>query len=105
MDRPRPHDVRTDTTLLQICSPCSDQRSNSSLTRGVNAEGGCTLNTRNRAVENDRAAIPQQGQSLLYGEKRSSHIDVEEFVEMLFCDGPEGNKFANAAVGKNNVAC
>jgi hypothetical protein len=30
-------------------------------------------------------------------------IDVEQLVEMLFGDGPEGNEFANTGVGENNI--
>src|SRR5580700_10644168 len=59
IDRTRTNNVRADTTVLQICSPGSDERADCSLTRGVDAEGGSTLNTRDRAVENDRATILQ----------------------------------------------
>src|SRR5258707_2285928 len=90
-------------TVLQISSPGSHQRADCSLTRGVDAEGGGTLNTRDGAVENDRATILQQRQCLLHRKQRSSYIDVEQLVEMLFGDGPEGNKFANAGVGENNI--
>src|SRR6266851_7138732 len=90
-------------TVLQICSPGSHQRADCSLTRGVDAEGCGTLNARDRAVENDRATIPQERQCLLHCKKRSPYIDVEQLIEMLFGDGPKGNKFANAGVGENNV--
>src|ERR1700731_585994 len=90
-------------TVLQICSPGSHQRADCSLTRGVDAEGCGTLNARDRAVENDRATIPQERQCLLHRKQRSPYIDVEQLVEMLFGDGPQGNKFANAGVGENNV--
>src|SRR6202171_6285623 len=90
-------------TVLQICSPGSHQRADCSLTRGVDAEGGSTLNTRDGAVENDRAAILQERQCLLQRKQRSPYIDVEQLVEMLFGDGPERNKFANAGVGENNI--
>jgi hypothetical protein len=39
----------------------------------------------------------------LHGKQRSLHIDVKKFVEVLFGDSAEGNKFANAGVGENNV--
>src|SRR5258708_1248281 len=90
-------------TVLQISSPGSHQRADCSLTRGVDAEGGGTLNTRDGAVENDRATILQKRQCLLHRKQRSPYIDVEQLVEMLFGDGPEGNKFANAGVGENNI--
>src|SRR5882762_3487403 len=90
-------------TVLQICSPGSHQRADCSLTRGVDAEGCGTLNARDRAVENDRATIPQERQCLLHRKQRSPYIDVEQLVEMLFGDGPKGNKFANAGVGENNI--
>jgi hypothetical protein len=35
--------------------------------------------------------------------QRFPYIDVEQFVEMLFRDGPEGNEFANTGVGENNI--
>src|SRR6202166_1628695 len=90
-------------TVFQICSPGSHERADCSLTRGVDAEGGSTLNTRDGAVENDRATILQERQCLLHREQRSPHIDVEQLVEMLFGDGPKGDKFANAGVGENNI--
>src|ERR1700736_3861476 len=90
-------------TVLQICSPGSHQRADCSLTRGVDAEGCGTLNARDGAVENDRATIPQERQCLLHRKQRSPYIDVEQLVEMLFGDGPKGNKFANAGVGENNI--
>src|SRR6202790_2765108 len=90
-------------TVLQICSPGSRQRADCSLTRGVDAEGCATLNARDGAVENDRATIPQERQCLLHRKQRSPYIDVEQLVEMLFGDGPKGNKFANAGVGENNI--
>src|ERR1700726_1483504 len=90
-------------TVLQICSPGSHQRADCSLTRSVDAEGGSTLNTRDGAVENDRATILQQRQCLLHRKQRSPYIDVEQLVEMLFSDGPERNKFANTGVGENNI--
>src|SRR6266478_1689681 len=90
-------------TVLQICSPGSHQRADCSLTRGVDAEGCGTLNARDRAVENDRATIPQERQCLLHRKQRSPYIDVEQLVEMLFGDGPKGNKFADAGVGENNI--
>src|SRR6202140_386002 len=103
IDRTRTNNVRADTTVLQICSPGSHQRADCSLTRGVDAEGGSALNTRDGAVENDRATILQERQCLLHRKQRSPYIDVEQLVEMLFGDGPEGNKFANAGVGENNI--
>src|ERR1700681_3633770 len=90
-------------TVLQICSPGSRQRADCSLTRGVDAEGCGTLNARDGAVENDRATIPQERQCLLHRKQRSPYIDVEQLVEMLFGDGPKGNKFANAGVGENDI--
>src|SRR6202140_2805418 len=90
-------------TVLQICSPGSHQRADCSLAGGVDAEGGSTLHTRDGAVENDRATILQQRQCLLHRKQRSPYIDVEQLVEMLFGDGPERNKFANAGVGENNI--
>src|SRR5579859_4751859 len=90
-------------TVLQICSPGSHQRADCSFTRGVDAEGGSTLSASYGAVENDRTTILQERQCLLHRKKRSPYIDVEQFVEMLFGNGPEGNKFANAGVGENNI--
>src|ERR1700687_2400844 len=90
-------------TVLQICSPGSHQRADCSLTRCVDAEGGSTLNTRDGAVENDRATILQERQCLLHRKQRSPYIDVEQLVEMLFGDGPKGNKFANTGVGGQHI--
>src|SRR5580704_8657931 len=60
VDGTRTHDVGADTTVLQICRPGSYERPDGSLTCGIDAEGGRTLNTCDRAVENDRATIVQQ---------------------------------------------
>src|SRR5580700_3086699 len=90
-------------TVLQICGPASHERADRGLTRSVNTEGGSTLNTRYRAVENDGATVLQERQSLLHGKQRSPYIDVEQLVEMFFGNGAEGNKFANAGVGENNI--
>src|ERR1700694_1489957 len=90
-------------TVLQICSPGSHQRADCSLRRGVDAEGCGTLNARDGAVENGRATIPQERQCLLHRKQRSPYINVEQLVEMLFGDGPKGNKFANTGVGENNI--
>src|SRR6267154_3323262 len=57
IDWTRTNNVRADTTVLQICSPGSHERADGSLTRGVDAEAGSTLNARDGAVENDRASI------------------------------------------------
>src|ERR1700738_2658596 len=90
-------------TVLQICSPGSHQRADGSFTCGVDAEGGGTLNASYGPVENDRATILQERQCLLHCKKRSPYIEVEQLVERLFGDGLEGNKFANAGVGENNI--
>src|SRR5580700_10526310 len=57
IDRTRANNVGADMTVHQVCSPGSHQRADGSFTRGVDAEGGSTLNTRDGAVENDRATI------------------------------------------------
>src|ERR1700728_1892660 len=90
-------------TVLQICSPGSHQRADCSFTRGVDAEGGSTLSTCNRAVENDRSTVLQERQCLLHRKQSSPYVDVEQLVEMFFGNGPEGNKLANAGVGENNI--
>src|ERR1700722_499513 len=89
--------------VLQVCSPGSHQRADGSLTRGVDAEGGSTLNTCDGAVENDRATILQERQCLLHRKQRSPYIDVEQLVDMLFGDGAGRNKFANTGVGEKNI--
>src|ERR1700691_26278 len=90
-------------TSLQICSPGPRERADCSLTRGVDTERGSSLNTRGGAIENDRATILQERQRLLHRKQRSSDVDVEQLVEMLFRDGPEWDKFANPGVGENNI--
>ncbi len=39
----------------------------------------------------------------MHREQRSPHVDVEQFVEMLFGDSPKGIKFAHAGIGENNI--
>src|SRR5579859_615465 len=90
-------------TVLQVRSPGSNERTDCSLTRGVDAEAGSPFNTRDRAIENDGGPILQKRQCLLHRKERSFYIDVEEFVEMLLGDGLKGNKFANARIGENNI--
>src|SRR5277367_7159409 len=89
--------------VLEICGPCSHERAECSLSCGVDAERGGTLNACYGAVENDGPTILQERQSFLHREQSSLHIDVEQLVEMFFGDGAEWNKFTNTSVGENNV--
>src|ERR1700722_15298131 len=59
VDRTRTNDVRPDTPVLELRSPGSHERSDGGLARSVDSERGGTLNTCDRAVENDRATIIQ----------------------------------------------
>src|ERR1700691_1419435 len=87
----------------EIQGPGSDEGAEGGLRCAVDAEGGRTFHARDRAVENNRAAIVQQRQGFLYGEKRSLDVDVEKFVEMLLSDFAERSKFRNAGIGENDV--
>src|SRR6266446_315691 len=90
-------------TIFEIRGPGAHQRANCSLAGGVNAKGGSAFYARDRARENDGAAIIQEGQSFLNREECALYIDVEQPVKMLLGDFTEGNKFTNAGVGENNV--
>ena len=89
--------------VLEIQCPGPHERTEGGLGRAVHTEGGRTFHARDRAVEDDRATIVQQRQRFLHGEERSLDINVEEFVEMLFSDFVERNKFRNAGIGEDDI--
>src|SRR5229473_1760836 len=90
-------------TIFEIRGPGAHERANRSLAGCVNAKGRSALYARDRAVENDGAAIIQERQTLLHREQCALYIDVEQPVKMLFGDFTEGNKFTSAGVGENNI--
>jgi len=47
-------------TVLEIHGPASDEGAEGGLCRAIDAEGGRTFQTRNRAVENNRTTVTQQ---------------------------------------------
>src|SRR5712671_777883 len=90
-------------TIFEIRGPGAHERANCSLAGCVNAKGRSAFYARDRASENDGAAIVQERQTLLHREQCALYIDVEQPVKMLFGDFTEGNKFTNAGVGENNI--
>src|ERR1700737_477165 len=90
-------------TIFEVRGPGARERAYCSLAGCVNAKGRSAFYARDRARENDGAAIIQERQTLLHGEQCALYIDVEQPVEMLFGDFTEGNKFTNAGVGENNI--
>src|SRR5260221_9893898 len=90
-------------TIFEIRGPGASERANCCLAGGVNAKGRSAFYARDRAVENDGAAIIQERQTLLHREQCALYVDVEEPVEMLFGHFTEGNKFPNAGVGENDI--
>src|ERR1700738_4807902 len=90
-------------TIFEIRGPGANERANRSLAGCVNAKGRSAFYARDRARENDGAAIIQERQTLLHREQCALYIDVEQPVKMLFGDITEGNKFTNAGIGENNI--
>src|SRR6266478_4013316 len=90
-------------TIFEIRGPGAHEGANCSLAGCVNAKGRSAFYARNRARENDGAAIIQERQALLHREQCALYIDVEQPVKMLFGDFTEGNKFTNTRVGENNI--
>src|ERR1700682_1939237 len=90
-------------TIFEIRGPGAHERANCSLAGRVNAKSWSAFYARDRARENDGAAIIQERQTLLHREERALYIDVEQPVKMLFGDSIKGNKFTNAGVGENNI--
>jgi hypothetical protein len=89
-------------TVLQICSPSSHERADGSLTRGVDAEGGSPLNTRDGAVENDRATIPETYPPYI-GITATPVIDVaENTMYVVAFSSDDGLIFATFADSKRN---
>src|SRR5580700_8389540 len=89
--------------IFEIRGPGAYERAYSSLARCVDAKGRSAFYARDRAREDDGSAIIQERQTFLHGEQCALYIDVEQPVKMLFGDFTEGNKFANAGVGENNI--
>src|SRR5260370_909683 len=90
-------------TIFEIRGPGAHERANCSLAGCVNAKGRSAFYARDRARENDGAAIIQERQTLLHREECALYIDVEQLVKMFFGGFTEGNKFTNAGVGENNI--
>src|SRR5260370_9082082 len=90
-------------TIFEIGGPGPHERANCSLAGCVNAKGRSAFYARDRARENDGAAIIQERQTLLPREECAPYIDVEQLVKMFFGGFTEGNKFPNAGVGENDI--
>src|SRR5260370_40182080 len=90
-------------TIVEIRGPRAHEREKRSLARRINATGRSAVDARNRARENDGAAIIKERQPFLHREQCALYIDVEQPVKMLFGDFTEGNKFTNSGVGENNI--
>src|SRR5579862_8611269 len=90
-------------TIFEIRGPRAHERAKRSLARRINAKSRSAFYARDRARENDGAAIIKERQTFLHREQCALYIDVEQPVEMLFGDFTEGNKFTNAGVGENNI--
>src|SRR3984957_8038943 len=90
-------------TIFQIRSPGADERTDSRFAGCVNAEGRGAFYTRDGTRKNDGAAIVQEGQSFLNREECALYVDIEQLVEMFFGDVGEGDEFADASVGEDNI--
>src|SRR6266436_8580251 len=90
-------------TIFEIRGPGADERANCCLAGCVNAKGRSAFYARDRARENEGAAIIQERHTFLHREECALYIDVEQLVKMFFGGFTEGNKFTNAGVGENNV--
>src|SRR5580700_3915505 len=90
-------------TIFEIRGPGAHERTNRRLAGCVNAKGSSALYTRNGTRKNDGAAIVQEGQSFLNREECALYVDIEQLVEMFFGDVGEGDEFANAGVGEDNI--
>src|SRR5580658_7109666 len=90
-------------TIFEIGRPGTHERTNRRLAGWVNAKGSSALYTRNGTRKNDGAAIVQEGQSFLNREECALYVDIEQLVEMFFGDVAEGNEFADAGVGEDNI--
>src|SRR5579862_9395273 len=90
-------------TIFQIRGPGADERTDRRFAGSVNAEGRGAFYTRDGARKNDGAAIVQERQSFLNREECALYVDIEQLVEMFFGDVGEGDEFANAGVGENNI--
>src|SRR5260221_10165147 len=90
-------------TIFEIRGPRANERAKGSLAGPINAKGRSAFYARNRARENDGAAIIKERQTFLHREQCALYIDVEQPVKRLFGDFTEGNKFTNSGVGENNI--
>src|SRR5579862_1299864 len=90
-------------TIFQVRSPGAHKRTDRRFAGCVNAEGSGAFYTRDGTRKNDRAAIVQEGQSFLNREECALYVDIEQLIEMFFGDVAEGNEFADAGVGEDNI--
>src|SRR6202451_1931312 len=90
-------------TIFEIGRPGTHERTNRRLAGCVNTKGSSALYTRDGTRKNDGAAIVQEGQSFLNREECALYIDIEELVKMFFGDVAEGDEFADAGVGEDNI--
>src|ERR1700751_3527777 len=89
--------------VLEIRGPGPHERTEGGLGRAVHTEGGRTFHARDRAIENDQAAIVHQRQGFLHGEQGALNVDVEKLVEMLLRNLSQWSKFSDAGVGENDI--
>ena len=96
-------DVDADAALLQFQQPGARERADRCLTSAVDAKGWKTLDTGDRAVEEDGAVVVEERQRLLHREECSAHVEVEGLVEVLFGDLLKRGDLALAGAGEEDV--
>src|SRR5580658_112750 len=90
-------------TIFEIRSPGAHERTDRRFAGCVNSEGRSAFYARDGTRKNDGAAIVQEGQSFLNREECALYIDIEQLVKMFFGDVAEGDEFADAGVGEDNI--
>src|SRR5580700_7955524 len=90
-------------TIFQIHSPGAHERTDRRFAGCVHAEGRGAFYTRDGTRKNDGATVVQERQSFLNREECALYVDIEQLVEMFFGDVAEGNEFADAGVGEDNI--
>src|SRR5882724_7502582 len=100
----RAHGVHANAAMLQVGGPRARERAHGSLggavdtpvRRGRFAGGG-------GRIQDDRGAIRHQGKCLLYREKQSLQIAVEERVVMLLSYLSQGSKLRGTGIREHNI--
>jgi hypothetical protein len=95
--------VHADVALFQVGGPGAREGTDGGFCGALNAIRRETFTGDDGGVEDDGGAVGEQRKGFLHGEEQAFHVDVEDGVEVLFGDFPEGSVGGDASVGEDDV--